>query len=111
MTPLNHQLAKSPKKVWLRKGSLQRDALELWKELLQNAMSEPTRARELLPASPDYVGLKDASRDGAGGVWLSGNKRLAATVWRIEWPDWIKELLDDGAITINELEMAGNLLG
>ena len=84
MTPLNHQLAKSPAKVWFRKGSLQRDALELWKELLQNAMSEPTLARELLPASPDYVGLKDASRDGAGGVWLSGNKRLAAMVWRIE---------------------------
>ena len=111
MTPLNHQLAKSPKKVWFRKGSLQREALMLWKELLQDAMTKPTRARELLPASPDYVGLKDSSRDGAGGVWLSGNKRLAATVWRIEWPEWIKKLLDDKVITINDLEMAGNLLG
>ena len=111
MKPLNHQLTKSPKKVWFRKGLLQREALELWKELLQDAMSEPTRAQELLPASPDYVGLKDASRDGAGGVWLSGNKRLAATVWRIEWQDWIKELLDSETITINDLEMADNLLG
>ena len=67
MTPLNHQLAKSLKKVWFRKGLLQREALALWKELLQDAMTKPTRARELLPASPDYIGLKDASRDGAGG--------------------------------------------
>ena len=67
MTPLNHQLAKGPKKVWFRKGSLQREALQLWIALLHDAMTKPTRARELLPASPDYVGLKDASRDGAHG--------------------------------------------
>ena len=111
MTPLNHQLAKSPTRVWFRKGSIQREALELWKSLLHDAMTNPTRTRELLPASPDYIGLKDASRDGAGGVWLSGNKTLAATVWRIEWPEEIKRLLDNKVITINDLEMAGNLLG
>ena len=44
MTPLNHQLAKSPKKVWFRKGSLHREALILWKELLQDAMTKPTRS-------------------------------------------------------------------
>ena len=83
----------------------------MWIELLRDAMREPTKARELLPASPDYVGLKDASRDGAGGVWLSGTKRLKATVWRVEWPEEIRKMLDDEVITINDLEMAGNLLG
>ena len=111
MTPLNHQLAKNPKKVWFRKGSLQREAIQLWIALLQDAMTKPTSARELLPASPDYVGLKDASRDGAGGVWLSGKKKMKATVWRVEWPEAIRKLLDDEVITINDLEMAGNLLG
>ena len=111
MTPLNHQLSKCPDKVWFRKGSLQRTALELWIELLRDAMKKPTKARELLPASPDYIGLKDASRDGAGGVWLSGNKRLKATVWRVEWPEKIRKLLDDEVITINDLKMAGNFLG
>ena len=85
--------------------------MELWIELLQDAMKKPTKARELLPASPDYIGLKDASRDGAGGVWLSGNKRLKATVWRVEWPEKIRKLLNDKVITINDLEMAGNFLG
>ena len=111
MTPLNHQLSKCPDKVWFRKGLLQRTALELWIELLRDAMKKPTKARELLPASPDFIGLKDASRDGAGGVWLSGNKRLKATVWRVEWPEKIRKLLDDEVITINDLEMAGNFLG
>ena len=111
MTPLNHQLAKCPSKVWFRKGSLQREALLLWRELIRDAMTKPTRARELLPASPDYVGLMDASRDRTGGVWLSGKKKLKATVWRIEWPEEIKKLLDNKVITINDLEMGGNLLG
>ena len=33
-----------------------------------HAMAKPTRTREFLPASPDYIRLKDASREGAGGV-------------------------------------------
>ena len=110
MTPLNHQLAKTPKKVWFRRGSTQRKALELWKYLLSDAMAEPTKAKELMPASPDYVGLVDASGEGVGGVWLSGNKRIPATVWRLEWPDEIKKALKNATLTINDLEMAGNLL-
>ena len=46
-----------------------------------------------------------------GGVWLSGASKVAATVWRIEWPPEIREALDRGSITINDLEMAGKLLG
>jgi len=111
MTPLNRQLAAAPKKVWFRKGSAQRQALELWRALLVEAMAEPTLAKELVPASPDYVGLVDASGEGVGGVWLSGNKKLQATVWRLEWPQEIKTLLATKVLTINDLEMAGNLLG
>ncbi|EJK78113.1 hypothetical protein THAOC_00005 [Thalassiosira oceanica] len=74
-------------------------------------MAEPTLAKELVPASPDYVGLVDASGEGVGGVWLSGNKKLQATVWRLEWPQEIKTLLATKVLTINDLEMAGNLLG
>ena len=36
---------------------------------------------------------------------------MKATVWRIEWPEAIRKLLDDEVITINDLKMAGNLIG
>ncbi|EJK43807.1 hypothetical protein THAOC_37712 [Thalassiosira oceanica] len=111
MTPLNHQLAKTPKKVWFRKGSPQRKALQLWKSLLLDVMREPTLAKELVPASPDFVGLVDASGEGTGGVWLSGKSKLPATAWRLEWPPGIKDAFQRGELTINDLEMAGNLLG
>ena len=111
MTPLNHQLAKTPKKVWFRKGSPQRKALQLWKSLLLEVMKEPTLAKELVPSSPDYVGLVDASGEGTGGVWLSEKSTLPATVWRLEWPAEVKDAFQRGQITINDLEMAGNLLG
>ena len=61
MTPLNHQLAKEPKTVWLRKGSQARQALQLWKELITDAGSNPTLAKELVPGDPDYIGLMDSS--------------------------------------------------
>ena len=111
MTPLNHQLAKTPKKVWFRRGSPQRKALQLWKTLLLDVMREPTLAKELVPASPDFVGLVDASGEGTGGVWLSGKSQLPATAWRLEWPQAIKDAFQRGELTINDLEMAGNLLG
>ena len=68
MTPLNHQLAKQQSTVWFRKGTQERQALQLWKELITEAGREPTRAKELTPGKPNYVGLMDASRGGTGGV-------------------------------------------
>ena len=111
MTPLNHQLAKQHSTVWFRKGTQERQALQLWKELITEAGREPTRAKELTPGEPNYVGLMDASRGGTGGVWLSGTTKISALVWRHEWPPEIQEALDQGRITINDLEMAGKLLG
>ena len=111
MTPLNHQLAKEPKTVWFKKGTQARQALQLWKELISDAGSNPTLAKELIPGDPDYIGLMDSSRGGAGGVWLSGASKISATVWRVEWPAEIREALDQKRITINDLEMAGKLLG
>ena len=64
---------------------------------------------------PAYVGYCDASKLGAGGVWLSGERTLQPTVWRLEWPDDIRNNVvsysnPTGTITNSDLEMAGMLI-
>jgi hypothetical protein len=64
---------------------------------------------------PGYIGHCDASKLGAGGVWLSGTRTLSPIVWRVEWPEDIRNNVvsfdnPSGTITNSDLEMAGMLL-
>ena len=57
-----------------------------------------------------------AKEQGAGGVWLPGNKPPAPVVWRLQWPQEIKDARltwenPKGTITNSDLEMAAELLG
>ena len=49
-------------------------------------------------------------------MWLSGERHLKPTVWRVKWPQEIRDRLvtdknPDGDITDLDLEMLGALLG
>jgi hypothetical protein len=65
---------------------------------------------------PAYVGVKDASIHGVGGIIIGENKACVPTVFRMEWPEWVKnEVLKTnsgkkGTLTNSDLEMAGLLL-
>jgi hypothetical protein len=64
---------------------------------------------------PGYIGFCDASKLGAGGVWLSGTRTLSQIVWHVEWPEDIRNNVVScgnprGTITNSELAMAGMLL-
>jgi hypothetical protein len=65
---------------------------------------------------PDYIGVKDASKHGVGGVIFGENKACVPTVFRMEWPQWVKDEVDatnsgrGGNLTNSDLEMAGLLL-
>jgi hypothetical protein len=65
---------------------------------------------------PDYVGVKDASIHGVGGVVIGENKECVPTVFRVEWPQDIKDevlktnLGRKGRLTNSDLECAGLLL-
>jgi hypothetical protein len=68
-----------------------------------------------LNAWPDFVGLKDASKHGVGGVIVGELKACVPTVFRAEWPQDIRDRLIStenpcGTITNSDLEMAGLLL-
>lgn len=76
----------------------------------------PSHVCLLVTNDPNYLNFTDACGLGAGGVISSGNKDIAPIVWQFEWPDEIKKELitadnPSGTITINDLELAGMLLG
>ena len=59
---------------------------------------------------PHYIGVKDASSHGIGGIIMGEEKACKPTVFRLAWPDDIKELFHKGNITNSDLEMEGLLM-
>ncbi len=64
---------------------------------------------------PEYIGTKDASGQGVGGVIVGNTKACTPTLFQFEWPDDIKADLvskenPGGRPTNSDLEMAGLLL-
>ena len=56
------------------------------------------------------MGYCDACKHGAGGVCMSGTKTIRPVVWRLKWPPDIVKLIEEGKLTINDLEMVGVLI-
>ena len=82
---------------------------------MKESLAAPTRCRELVMAWPDFVGVKDASGHGVGGIIVGENAACVPTVFRMEWSDDIKRDIKSshnprGRITNSDLEMAGLLL-
>ena len=89
-----------------------KQALSDWIFLLQRISSRPTSVLELTAGTPWFIAYVDASKHGVGGVWINGTMQIKPTVWRLEWPDEIKNNLitsnnRDGTLAIADLEMAG----
>jgi hypothetical protein len=77
--------------------------------------ARPTHCRELIVGDPGYLGYDDASKLGARGVWLPGILFLLPIVWRVEWPQDIRNNVvsfanPTGTITNSNLEMAGMVI-
>ena len=74
----------------------------------------PTRCKELVAGWPDFVGVKDASGQGVGGVIFGETLSCQPTVFRYKWPNDMQASLvsfanPQGSITNSDLEMAGLL--
>ena len=87
-----------------------------WGQLINEATRESTHVKELVVGKAACKGTLDASGEGAGCVWLPGTKSLAPVVWRVEWPQEIKDALvtwenPNGKTTNSDPEMAAELLG
>ena len=66
--------------------------------------------KELVTGCPHYIGVKDASIHGIGGIIMGEEKVCIPTVFCIAWPDDIKKLFHKGNIKNPDLEMAGLLM-
>jgi hypothetical protein len=114
MGPIDAALRGDDKWIEIRRNAPVRDALTDFRTLIKILAQRPTNCKELVVDTPGYVGYCDASKLGAGRVWLSGTMHLAPLVWRLEWPPDIQNSIisfanPNGFITNSDLEMAGML--
>lgn len=93
-----------------------RQTLQDWTVLIRKLAEDPTPVTLLVPDYPNHISFTDACGLGAGGVITPGMDPTRYWVWQFEWPDYVKkELVTEktptGSITINDLELAGMVLG
>ena len=115
MGPIDAALQGAQRSIPIKRNAQVRDALTDFGSLIKILGNRPTHCRELIAETPGYIGYCDASKLGAGGVWLSGRLRLPPVVWRLEWPDDVRRNVvsfdnPTGTITNSDLEMAGMLI-
>jgi hypothetical protein len=116
LTPMNKLLRLRPEMVNLHRNKKLLVALKDCRTLLREATKDPTRCKELVMGEPDFIGVKDASIYGVGGVIFGENQQCVPTVFRMEWPQWVREEVLktnaglEGRLTNSDLEMAGLLL-
>lgn len=88
-----------------------RRTLEDWRSMIKHFTHHPTPIELLLPDYPEINTFTDACKLGAGGVVTSGSIQTLPIVWQVEWPMDIQAKFDKLEITINDLELAGMVLG
>ncbi|KAL7548503.1 hypothetical protein ACHAWF_011783 [Thalassiosira exigua] len=114
--PINRLMAREHKFIFWDRVPEAARALRDLGQLLREAATEPTHVKELVPGPPAYKATLDASGEGAGGVWVHGDRALAPIVWRLRWPPEVVARLVtptnlEGDITNSDLEMAAEVLG
>ena len=113
-TPIDMAIKKGDEYVQLTPWLIQ--TLVDWRFLVLAVAKRPTSIFQLVSRPPHYISYTDACGLGAGGVWCSGTSSLHPFLWQVEWPADIQSNLITsknplGSITINDLELAGCLLG
>ena len=115
LSPCNTIMRGNPSFVHLHKHPLLLQAIDNCRTLVRESTVAPTKCIELVAGWPDFVGVKDASGHGVGGVIFGENEACVPTVFRFEWPNDIKADLNTeknptGSITNSDLECAGLLM-
>ena len=88
-----------------------KSTLRDWRTLLQHLAQHPTPVQLLVPQLPNYIQYTDACHLGCGGVIGPGTLPLPHLVWQYKWPNDIRQRLHHKKLSINDLELAGLVLG
>jgi hypothetical protein len=87
----NKVLIKRPPTVFLQRNKPLLLCLDDCRRILIEVAKAPTPCIELVMGPPDYVGTKDATIHGVGGVVIGDKKECVPTVFRLEWLQDIKD--------------------
>ena len=105
LSVLNRTLQQAPTTVGLGATSELRSTLLALRFFIDVAHHRPSHITELVaPDLPHIYGYVDAARGGMGGVILPCTRWISPIVWRIQFPQDIKDAFDQREITINDLE-------
>ena len=110
LSPCNQVLGKDPKNIFLHRNKPLFLAIRDFHHLLELSTKNPTSCKELVTGWPHYIGFKDASSHGIGGIIMGEGKACIPTVVFLAWPDDIKKLFRKGNIENSDLEIAGLLM-
>jgi hypothetical protein len=115
LSPCNGVLRSEPQFVYLQRNQQLKSTLQSIRTLLRESATNPTKCKQLVRGHPHFVGVKDSSGHGVGGVVVGETDSCKPTVFRVEWPQEIRDRLvswtnPNGSITNSDLEMAGLLL-
>ena len=115
LSPCNDIMKGEPQFVHLHKHVLLLHVIQDCRTLLRKSTLAPIQCIQLVAGWPDFVGVKDTSDQGVGGVIFGENKACVPTIFQFEWPDNIKADLNSehnltGGVTNSDLEMAGLLM-
>jgi hypothetical protein len=105
-----HGTGQNKQWVYLRKGTLLHQELQGWQTLIREITTAPTKCSELVTGHPHVIGIVDAALEGVGGIVVGERDCIKPVVFRMEWPEEIRELVRRKVLTNSDLEMAGLLI-
>eukprot|EP00986_Skeletonema_menzelii_P004917 scaffold1721_cov105-Skeletonema_menzelii.AAC.2 len=111
----NDVMRTEPSFIHLRTNKELYEAISSIRGFLHESIAHPTKCKQLVQGHPHYIGIDDASGCGVGGVILGERDAVVPTVFRLEWPQEIRDALvsfdnPEGSITNSDLEFVGLLL-
>jgi hypothetical protein len=116
MLPCNSILQLQPAQVYLHNNNKDlRAAIVGMHTLLQQLTIKLMQCRELVAGWPNFIGFKDASSHGIGGIIIGELLKCTPTVFWFVWPDNVTKAIVSqsnpaGTITNSDLKMAGLLM-
>ena len=105
----NQFLGKELPKVYLNRNKPLLSDIQDVCHLLKFSTEFPTPCKELIIFWHHYIGVKDSSSHGVGGIIVAENKACVPTIF-FAWPEDIQELHRKEIIRNSDLECAGLLL-
>ena len=81
--------------------------------LFQQIANNPINVAQIVPSLPEKHGYTDSCKSAAGGIWIlpTPTKRNRYVLWTVDFTPAIIQKFISHKITINDLELAGVLLG